>query len=221
MVTNNAKNEPTAASGKVLQGQGIGTASNFSTATYPSVATGTGKILRADGTNWSPTTATYPDLAGTSTNVLTSDGTNWVSSAAAAGTALYGFIDSNNTAASMAANNTYYFGPNQTPQLGPSTPPTYYRFYAPIAFTMNSIALNFFAFSGGTNENATLFVRKNDTTNTNISTTIQITSTSNPYSFSSLGISFSAGDFFWFGLNTPVTWATAPIQVSLSLAFST
>lgn len=32
----------------------------WSTATYPSVATGTGTILRADGTNWVATTATYP-----------------------------------------------------------------------------------------------------------------------------------------------------------------
>lgn len=85
MVTNNSVNEPTAASGKVLQGQGVGTTSNFSTATYPSTATGTGKILRADGTNWVATTATYPDTAGTSGNVLTSDGTNWTSAAASSG----------------------------------------------------------------------------------------------------------------------------------------
>ncbi len=85
MTTNNAANNKTAASGKVLQGQGVGTASDFSTATYPSIATGTGKILRADGTNWVATTATYPDTAGTSGNVLTSDGTNWISSAASGG----------------------------------------------------------------------------------------------------------------------------------------
>lgn len=81
MVTNNAANIPTAAASKVAQGQGVGVAIDFSTATYPSTATGTGKILRADGTNWAASTATYPDTAGTSGNVLTSDGTNWVSSA--------------------------------------------------------------------------------------------------------------------------------------------
>ena len=82
MVTNNAKNQPTAATGKVLQGQGVGTTSAFSTATYPATATTTGQVLRADGTNWSGTTATYPNTAGTSGNVLTSDGTNWNSSPA-------------------------------------------------------------------------------------------------------------------------------------------
>lgn len=83
MVTNNAINEKTAAAGKVLQGQGVGVTSGFSTATYPATATGTGTILRADGTNWVATTATYPTTAGTIGNVLTSDGTNWSSSAPA------------------------------------------------------------------------------------------------------------------------------------------
>lgn len=61
MATNNAANNATAASGTVLQGAGVGTASTYSTATYPSTATGTGTILRADGTNWSATTSTYPN----------------------------------------------------------------------------------------------------------------------------------------------------------------
>ncbi len=80
MVTNNSANIPTGSTGKFAQGQGAGVALNLSTATYPSTATGTGKILRADGTNWVASTATYPDTAGTSGNVLTSDGTNWISS---------------------------------------------------------------------------------------------------------------------------------------------
>ena len=78
----------TAASGKVLQGGGTGASPTFSTATYPSTATGTGKILRADGTNWAASTATYPDTAGTNGNVLTSDGTNWTSAAASGGVIL-------------------------------------------------------------------------------------------------------------------------------------
>lgn len=45
--------------GQVLQGN-TGANPTYSTATYPSIATGTGTILRADGTNWVATTATYP-----------------------------------------------------------------------------------------------------------------------------------------------------------------
>lgn len=60
MATNNAANIVTAATGKVLQGAGVGVAPTFSTATYPSTATSTGTILIADGTNWVATTTTYP-----------------------------------------------------------------------------------------------------------------------------------------------------------------
>lgn len=51
---------PTATSGQIFQSGGSSADPVFSTATYPSVATGTGTILRADGTNWVATTATYP-----------------------------------------------------------------------------------------------------------------------------------------------------------------
>ncbi len=57
----------------------------WSTPTFPNSATGTGTILRANGTNWVASTATYPNTAGTSGNVLTSNGTNWVSSPPAGG----------------------------------------------------------------------------------------------------------------------------------------
>lgn len=67
MVTNNSSNNKTGASGQVLQGQGVGVASDFSTSTYPSIATGTGTILRADGTNWTATTSTYPNTNAVST----------------------------------------------------------------------------------------------------------------------------------------------------------
>jgi len=59
----NATSSPTAlaigSTGQVLQAN-TGADPGWSTATYPSTATGTGTILRADGTNWSATTATYP-----------------------------------------------------------------------------------------------------------------------------------------------------------------
>ena len=47
--------------GQVLQSGGAAADPAYSTATYPSTATGTGTILRADGTNWSATTTTYPN----------------------------------------------------------------------------------------------------------------------------------------------------------------
>jgi len=52
--------------GNILQSNAAA-APSFSTATYPSVATGTGTLLRADGTNWVPTTSTYPNTNAVST----------------------------------------------------------------------------------------------------------------------------------------------------------
>ncbi len=49
----------------------------WSTATYPSVATSTGTILRANGTNWVASTATFADTY-TASNLLYSNGTNTV-----------------------------------------------------------------------------------------------------------------------------------------------
>ncbi len=58
---------PSATSGSVLQSAGSSSDPAFSTASYPSTATGTGTILRANGTNWLPTTSTYPDTNAVST----------------------------------------------------------------------------------------------------------------------------------------------------------
>lgn len=54
-------------SGQVLQSGGASADPVYSTATYPAVATGTGTILRADGTNWAATTSTYPNTNAVST----------------------------------------------------------------------------------------------------------------------------------------------------------
>ena len=51
--------------GQVLQSGGAAADPLYSTATYPSTATGTGTILRANGTNWVASTATYPNTVTT------------------------------------------------------------------------------------------------------------------------------------------------------------
>ena len=71
MATNGAQNIPTGVSGTVLQGQGVGTTSAFSTATYPSTAGTSGNVLTSDGTNWnSGAPATANPLA---TNIFVDD----------------------------------------------------------------------------------------------------------------------------------------------------
>lgn len=72
MATNNAANNGTAAAGKVLQGQGIGVASDFSTATYPSTAGTSGNVLTSDGTNWTSASSALPSGLSVATLTLTS-----------------------------------------------------------------------------------------------------------------------------------------------------
>ena len=74
------------ATGKILQSVS-GDASAWSTATYPAVATSTGTILRADGTNWVHSTATFADTYGAST-LLYSNGANTVTGLATANSAV-------------------------------------------------------------------------------------------------------------------------------------
>jgi len=53
--------------GQVLQSGGASADPVYSTATFPATATGTGTLLRADGTNWTATTSTYPNTNAVST----------------------------------------------------------------------------------------------------------------------------------------------------------
>lgn len=95
MVTNNVVNEPTAASGKVLQGQGVGTASAFSTATYPATTTAN-QILYSSASNvvGQITAAANGVLVtdGSSVPAISNAGTSWtptIVGSTGAGTATY------------------------------------------------------------------------------------------------------------------------------------
>ena len=72
---------PTSTSGQVLQSAGASADPAYSTATYPATATGTGTILRADGTNWVASTNTYPNTATTG-DILIATGSNVIGSLA-------------------------------------------------------------------------------------------------------------------------------------------
>jgi hypothetical protein len=58
--------------GQYLQSAGNAANPVYSTATLPSTASGTGTILRADGTNWSASTTTYPNTNAINTLVYAS-----------------------------------------------------------------------------------------------------------------------------------------------------
>jgi hypothetical protein len=218
MATNGPQNIQTAASGQVLQGAGVGVAPAFSTATYPATATGTGKILRADGTNWVATTATFPDTAGSSGNVLQSNGTNWSSAAPSSSAGLTACLA---TATGNPLDSTTYYLETGAFDIRTATGFPQGTFRVPFACTITK-AVGIFSVAGtlGSNQNCTLFLRKNDTTNTNISTTIQLTSATVAVSNTGLSLSLVAGDYLKWGFTGPV-WTTNPTTVSFSGTFST
>ena len=87
--------------GNVLQSNAAA-APSYSTATYPSTATGTGTVLRANGTNWAASTSTFADTYGAST-ILYSNGANTVTGLATANSARLG-TSSSGVPSMMAAN---------------------------------------------------------------------------------------------------------------------
>lgn len=201
-------------SGKILISDGTNIVS--STPTYPNSATGTGKILRADGTNWAASTATYPDTGGTSGNVLTSDGTNWSSSARVVPLASF-----STAVGSPLDGATYYFVPLAAFNNNiDNTLPTV-RFYIPYTCTLDK-AYGSISVQGtlASAQNCTLFIRKNNSSNTNLSTTLQLTAADNPLAFTGIGLSLVPGDYIAIGFTGP-TWTTNPTLVSIGITLST
>lgn len=85
------------ATGTILQGAGASADPAFSTATYPSVATGSGTFLRANGTNWLASTATIPNTAVQGDLLYASANETWTSLAK---NATQGMMLTNNGASS-------------------------------------------------------------------------------------------------------------------------
>lgn len=196
--------------GKFLQGV-TGADPAFSTATYPSTATGTGKILRADGTNWSASTATYPNTAGTSGNVLTSDGTNWSSSAPSSGTKF--FIKLCNSSINPVDATTYYMFDGGGGWITTNTT-AQTKFLVPTSCTMTAVYAHTSIISTlGSAQNVSFYIRVNDTTDYTVSTTWQWTANTNPINVTGLSVSLVAGDYIQFKIVTP-TWTTNPTNVS-------
>lgn len=84
--TGNVQQVTLGAAGTILQSAGAAALPTFTTATYPAIATGTGTILRANGTNWVASTSTFADTYAAS-SLLYSNGANTVTGLATANSA--------------------------------------------------------------------------------------------------------------------------------------
>lgn len=194
----------------------VGGASNTIVSIGPGSA---GQVLQSGGNASNPvySTATYPATAGTSGNVLKSDGTN-VASATPTTVTFYMVCP---TSSNPADSTTYFLSSTSAPLQITTTVTVNTRLYFPIATTIRAVAANFHNSAGtlGSNENSTVFIRVNGSTDTNITTTLQLTATDNPFTVSGLAIVISAGDYISIGVTTPA-WVTNPTNINATISIS-
>lgn len=110
-------------------------------------------------------------------------------------------------------STTYYF--SSSPAAPPETTEIRQRIYFSCPCTLRSVIATAYKGAGvGSSENVSLYVRKNATTDTTISTTWQWTSAFGIDSVTATGLSttFAAGDWFTMKMVTPA-WATNPANV--------
>lgn len=191
--------------------------SNASTAAVLAGTATAGQVLRS-GSNTTPSwsTATYPATAGTSGNVLTSDGTNWTSSTPAAGLGYTFFMQTLN--GSPLDGGVYFPALNNTFINHTTSNSTMQIFYIPKAGTVTACVGSFLvAGTLGSNENCTLAIRLNNTSDTTVSSTIQLTAASVPFSNTGMSLAVVAGDYIELKFTSP-TWGTNPTNVSLNCA---
>jgi hypothetical protein len=119
------------------------------------------------------------------------------------------------TAGDPADGITYFFkaGASFTAETGVTNAGT--RFYSPIAGTLNIIYGVFKSTATGTNQNCTLSIRLNNTTDTVILNNIQLTAATVTFNKTNLGITINAGDFISFKFISP-SWLGNPTGVSFS-----
>jgi hypothetical protein len=122
-----------------------------------------------------------------------------------------------NTAGSFnpADATTYYFG--GFPGLAPSTSATSRKLWMPRAGVIRAVYGNIVYLGAGSNEASTLSLRLNDTTDTQITATLDLSNAGLNVSFNNAGLSIpvAQGDFVSLKWVTP-TWTTNPTAVFFS-----
>jgi hypothetical protein len=116
--------------------------------------------------------------------------------------------------------NTSYFVPGSNFQTGSVT----FHFSGRVVITQPVTITKVYGAATvitllGTSENGTLFINVNDTTTTNITTTLKLDAAEVPFSNTSLSISLVAGDYFSLGFTGP-TWVTNPNGVAIAMVVS-
>ena len=148
---------------------------------------------------------------GNSGDVLTSNGAGALPTFQASSSGLGYTISIQTRADAQPTNLETYFLCNNLLFSFQTSGAACTRMYIPHSGTVTKAYGRFTLTSAGTgsSENTTLSLRLNNTTDTNISTTIQFTTTQVPWSNTGLNIAVSAGDYLEFKMVCP-TWSVNP-----------
>lgn len=218
MATNNAINLKNAG---IVSYDGAG---NFSALSNPLPVSNGGTSVSSTtpyGLIFGGTTSTSPVQSiaalGSSTNVLTSNGPGALATMQAA-PAIFGSVIFLQTSIGNPADSATYFLAQAISLITNTTSNGSTRFVIPTTGTITA-CYGAFTVQGSlaTSETSTLAIRLNNTTDTNVTTSLLFNATSNAVSNSSLSISVTAGDFIELKLICPV-WATNPLTVSASIS---
>src|SRR6185295_8942017 len=167
-----------------------------STPTFPNASATSGKVIKSDGTNWVASTETYA-APGTSGNVMTSDGTNWTS-AESVGNAY--FIQT--VAGNPADATTYFLQQSITTINNTASGNAATRYYITRAGTIKKVYGVVTCTTGSSNA-TTIALRLNNTTDTNVTTSLNLSASPATFNNTALSITVAAGDYIEFKLICP------------------
>ena len=113
----------------------------------------------------------------------------------------------NSLSSNLASNSTYYFG--NMAALGATGTSGLRRIYFPCNGTIRAVYLHIYADNDGTEEDTTIVIRKNNTTDYALYTGTFGTQYSMYVNIDDLAIPIAKGDFIEFKITTP-NWVTPP-----------
>lgn len=177
----------------------------------------TGSTVTNHGVVTASTNNTVTSVApGTSGNVLTSNGTDWTSAAPAGGSSGTMILSTGTNQATVVDATTYYWGLNSVTTTAGS-----FLARTPVAITGTITALYGSVSFGGSpsSENLTLAIRLNNTTDTTLTSTFNLSGGSQAISFTGLSLSVVPGDYLQFKVIMP-TFATNPTNMSFITVLS-
>ena len=154
---------------------------------------------------------------GTLGQVLTSNGAALPTFQTSSGAIGYSLFTLNQPRANPADSQTYFIQMFSSILTNTASGNAKSRYYIPRTGTLKAcVGQCIVNGTLGSSENSTLAIRLNNTTDTTVTSTLQLTAASNPITNTSLSIAVTAGDYIELKWTTPA-WGTNPTTVGFNL----